>query len=175
MNNAQDRKINLDTKQLDQTLISELDSYIASLDDKVGNLIHVLHRGQSLFGYLPENLQLYIARTLDLPAAKVNGVVSFYSYFTQEPRGEHTISVCMGTACFVKGADKILNKLKADLKVETGKMTDDGHFSLIDIRCVGACGLAPVVLVDDKVYGHVNVDNIGEIINKYREENHDGN
>ncbi len=175
MNNAQDRKINLDTKQLDQTLINELDTYIASLDDKVGNLIHVLHKGQSLFGYLPENLQLYIARTLDLPAAKVNGVVSFYSYFTQEPRGKHTISVCMGTACFVKGSDKIRNKLKADLKIETGKMTDDGQFSLIDIRCVGACGLAPVVLVDDKVYGHVTVDNIGEIINKYREENHDGN
>ena len=175
MNNAQDRKINLDTKQLDQTLINELDTYIASLDDKVGNLIHVLHKGQSLFGYLPENLQLYIARALDLPAAKVNGVVSFYSFFTEEPRGKHTISVCMGTACFVKGADKILGKLKADLKVETGKMTEDGNFTLIDIRCVGACGLAPVVLVDDKVYGHVTVDNISEIINKYREENRDGN
>lgn len=175
MNNANGSKINLDTKQLDQKLISELDAYIASLEDKQGNLIHVLHKGQDLFGYLPENLQLYIARAIDLPASKVNGVVSFYSFFTQEPRGEHVISVCMGTACFVRGAEKILNKLKADLDVQNGKMTADGKFTLRDIRCVGACGLAPVVLIDDKVYGHVTPDKIGEIINEYREGNRDGN
>lgn len=175
MKNAKNRTIILDTKQLNQELIQELDVYIESLEDKQGSLIHVLHKAQGLFGYLPENLQLYIARALDLPAAKVNGVVSFYSFFTQEPRGKYTISVCMGTACFVKGSDKILDKLKAELNVETNKMTEDKLFTLRDIRCVGACGLAPVILVEDKVYGHVKVDQISEIINKYREESQDGN
>lgn len=175
MNNALERKINLDTEQLDPSLIGELDAYIASLDDKQGYLIHVLHKGQELFGYLPENLQLYIARALDLPASKVNGVVSFYSFFTQEPRGKYTISVCLGTACFVKGSDKILNKLKAELNVENGKMTEDGLFTLRDIRCVGACGLAPVVLVGDHVYGHMTPAKMSEILNNYKEGAHDGN
>ncbi|MCK5762802.1 MAG: NAD(P)H-dependent oxidoreductase subunit E [Clostridiales bacterium] len=160
----------MDTKKLDIEKLKELDVYIESLEDKEGNLIHVLHKGQSLFGYLPENLQLYISRKIGLPASKVNGVVSFYSFFTQKPRGKHTISMCMGTACYVKGADKIFDAFKAELNVGNNEMTEDKMFTLKDIRCVGACGLAPVVLVDDKVYGHVTVEQVKEIIDKYRKE-----
>jgi len=170
LNNAKGKFVDLDTKKLDVEKLKELDAYIDSLEDKEGNLIHVLHKGQSLFGYLPANLQLHISRKVDLPASKVNGVVSFYSFFTQEPRGKHTISMCMGTACYVKGADKIFDAFKAELNVENNQMTEDKIFTLKDIRCVGACGLAPVVLVDDKVYGHVTVEQVKEIIEKYRKE-----
>ncbi|MBN2259746.1 MAG: NAD(P)H-dependent oxidoreductase subunit E [Clostridiales bacterium] len=170
LKNAKGKFVDLDTKKLDREKIDELDEYIDSLEDQKGSLIHILHKGQSLFGYLPENLQIYISRKIDIPAAKVNGVVSFYSFFTQEPRGKHTISICMGTACFVNGSDKIFNELKRELNVENNKMTEDGLFTLKDIRCVGACGLAPVVMVDDQVYGHVKVSDVSEIIKKYREE-----
>ncbi len=170
MKNTKGKFVDLDTKKLDIEKLKELDAYIESLEDKEGNLIHVLHKGQSLFGYLPENLQLYIARKIGLPASKVNGVVSFYSFFTQKPRGKHTISMCMGTACYVKGADKIFDAFKAELNVGNNEMTEDKMFTLKDIRCVGACGLAPVVLVDDKVYGHVTVEQVKEIIDKYRKE-----
>lgn len=170
MKNAKDKFVDLDTKKLDIEKLKELDNYIDSLEDKEGNLIHVLHKGQSLFGYLPENLQLHISRKIGLPASKVNGVVSFYSFFTQKPRGKHTISMCMGTACYVKGADKIFDAFKAELNVGNNEMTEDKMFTLRDIRCVGACGLAPVVLVDDKVYGHVTVEQVKEIIDKYRKE-----
>ncbi len=170
MKNTKGKIVDLDTKKLDIEKLKELDAYIESLEDKEGNLIHVLHKGQSLFGYLPENLQLYIARKIGLPASKVNGVVSFYSFFTQKPRGKHTISMCMGTACYVKGADKIFDAFKAELNVGNNEMTEDKMFTLKDIRCVGACGLAPVVLVDDKVYGHVTVEQVKEIIDKYRKE-----
>jgi NADH-quinone oxidoreductase subunit E/NADP-reducing hydrogenase subunit HndA len=170
LKNTKGKIVDLDTKKLDIEKLKELDAYIESLEDKEGNLIHVLHKGQSLFGYLPENLQLYIARKIGLPASKVNGVVSFYSFFTQKPRGKHTISMCMGTACYVKGADKIFDAFKAELNVGNNEMTEDKMFTLKDIRCVGACGLAPVVLVDDKVYGHVTVEQVKEIIDKYRKE-----
>ncbi len=170
MKNTKGKIVDLDTKKLDIEKLKELDAYIESLEDKEGNLIHVLHKGQSLFGYLPENLQLYIARKIGLPASKVNGVVSFYSFFTQKPRGKHTISMCMGTACYVKGADKIFDAFKAELNVGNNEMTEDKMFTIKDIRCVGACGLAPVVLVDDKVYGHVTVEQVKEIIDKYRKE-----
>jgi len=170
LKNAKDRLVELNTELLDQEKLSVLEGYIEGLEDKAGSLIHVLHKAQGLFGYLPENLQLHVARKMDLPAAKVNGVVSFYSFFTQEPRGKHTISLCMGTACFVKGADKIFKTLKDQLGVENNKMTEDGLFTLKDIRCVGACGLAPVMLVDDKVYGHVKAEDIQRILQKYRDE-----
>jgi NADH:ubiquinone oxidoreductase subunit E len=170
LKNAKGRLVELSTDFLDKEKLSVLDDYIQGIEDKEGSLIHVLHKAQSLFGYLPENLQLHVARKIDLPAAKVNGVVSFYSFFTQEPRGKHTISLCMGTACFVKGADKIFKTLKDQLGVANNKMTEDGLFTLKDIRCVGACGLAPVLMVDDKVYGHVKAEDIETILNKYRDE-----
>lgn len=151
-------------------MFDELEAYISTLDDKQGSLIHVLHKAQNIFGYLPREVQLHIARKLDIPGAKVFGVVSFYSYFTQTPRGKHTISICMGTACFVKDADKILKKFNTALNVKTGDTTSDNLFTLRDVRCIGACGLAPIILVDDKVYGHVTVDDVDKIIAEYRED-----
>lgn len=150
--------------------LAELNDYIDSLQDKEGMLIHVLHRAQHIFGYLPKELQLHIARRVGIPAAKVYGVVSFYSYFTQTRRGEHTVSVCMGTACFVKGAEEVKEALKKELKVTFGETTEDDLFSMKEIRCIGACGLAPAIMVDEKVYGHMNEGNVRTVINSYRGE-----
>jgi len=133
-------------------------------------LIEILHKAQDIFGYLPRDVQLYIARKLGIPGAEVFGVVSFYSYFTTKPRGKHTISVCMGTACFVRGADKIIEKLKEKLGIESNEITEDGLFTLKDVRCIGACGLAPVVMVGDKVYGRVKEEELDEIINTYKNQ-----
>ena len=160
--------IDLDLKDLDRSKLSELDQYIELLDDPVEQLINVLHRAQNIFGYLPPNLQLYIARKLDIGAAEVNGVVSFYSYFTEKKSGKHVVSVCMGTACYVKGAEKVLAKVLDELGVKKNEITKDGLFSVKDVRCVGACSLAPIVTVDDKVYGYVTAEKVPGILEKYR-------
>ena len=148
----------------------ELEEYINNMKTTKGALIEILHKAQEIFGYLPRDVQLFVARKLGIPGAEVFGVVSFYSYFNLKPMGKHTISVCMGTACFVRGADKIINKMKSSLGIESNEMTEDGVFSLKDVRCIGACGLAPVILVDDKVYGRVKEDEVEEIIDKYRKK-----
>lgn len=171
-----EKTISLDLNDLPQDKLQELDAYIDSLEDKKGSLIHVLHRAQNLFGYLPMEVQLYIARKLDVPGAKVFGVVSFYSYFTTEPRGKHTISVCMGTACFVKGSEDVLKKFMNELGIEkNGGMSEDKMFTVRDVRCIGACGLAPVVMVGEKVYGHVKNEDVKAIIDEYRKESDDAN
>lgn len=146
----------------------ELGAFIDSMDTTKGALIEILHRAQDIFGYLPRDVQLYVARKLGIPGAEVYGVVSFYSYFTTKPSGKHTLSVCMGTACFVRGADKIIGKFKERLGIESNETTEDGLFTLKDVRCIGACGLAPVVMVDGKVYGRVKEDDVDNIINEYR-------
>ncbi|MFZ7120823.1 MAG: NAD(P)H-dependent oxidoreductase subunit E [Eubacteriaceae bacterium] len=146
----------------------ELETYIDSLETTKGALIEILHKAQDIFGYLPRQVQLFIARKIGIPGAEVFGVVSFYSYFTVKPRGKHTINVCMGTACFVRGADKIIQKFKDQLGIEANEITEDGIFTLRDVRCIGACGLAPVVTVDDKVYGRVKEEDVEEIINSYK-------
>ncbi len=166
-------KINLNTSELDQELIAKLDEYIEETNSDEGNLIHVLHKAQSLFGYIPTNLQLYIARKLNIGAAKVNGVVSFYSYFSQEKTGKNIISVCLGTACYVKGAEKILKKFLDVLDVDKNEITKDELFSVKDVRCVGACGLAPVVTVGDHVFGHVKEQDVEKIINDLRGDKHE--
>jgi NADH-quinone oxidoreductase subunit E len=143
---------------------AELDQFIDSLEDKEGALITVLHKTQEIFGYLPKEIQLHVARKLDMPAAKVNGVVTFYSYFTETPKGEYVISVCMGTACFVRGAEDILKELQDALKIKAGQTTADSKFSIDALRCVGACGLAPVVMVNGKVYGRVKKEQIAGIL-----------
>ena len=166
--------INLNINELDKELLVQLDEYIESLEDPKGTLINVLHRAQILFGYIPHNLQLYISKKLNLDAARVNGVVSFYSYFSEEKTGKHVVSVCMGTACYVKGSEKVLHKCLDVLKVGKNEITEDGLFTIRDVRCIGACGLAPVLTVGEKVYGHVSEDMVEEILNKYRGEE-DGN
>ena len=150
-------------------LFDQLDIFIDSLPTKNGALIQVLHHAQGIFGYLPKEVQLYIAKKIDVAPAKVYGVVSFYSYFTTEPRGEYKISVCLGTVCFVKGADKILAEFEKELGIKSGETTPDLKFTLEGLRCVGACGLAPVVVVNGKVYGQVKPENVSKILDNYRE------
>lgn len=162
-------KINFNMEKLDPEKLRELDAYIDSVPDPQGRVINILHKAQNLFSYLPYELQLYVARKTNLPAAKVNGIVSFYSFFSQEPSGKYGISVCMGTACFVKGAEAILNGFRKELKLEDKqKVTADGVFSLRDVRCIGACGLAPVVTVNEKIYGHVKEADVAKILAEYK-------
>lgn len=144
--------------------LKTLDAFIKEQDAQEEALISILHKAQELFGYLPSELQLYVARKLDIPAAKVYGVVSFYSYFSQTKRGEFTINVCLGTACFVKGVEKVMHEFSEQLGIKTGETTADGLFTIKDVRCIGACGLAPVVMINEKVYGHVKPDDVGKII-----------
>lgn len=151
-----------------KTLFQELDNFIDSLPSKKGSLIQVLHTAQDIFGYLPKEVQLYISDKLNISPAKVYGVVSFYSYFTTEPIGKYKINVCLGTVCFVKGSDKILAEFEKQLGIKSGETTEDLMFTLESLRCVGACGLAPVVVVNDKVYGHVTLGQVSEILDKYK-------
>lgn len=149
-------------------LFEQLDSFIDTLETKEGSLIQVLHHAQGIFGYLPKEVQLYIAEQLNIAPSKVYGVVSFYSYFTTEPRGKYKISVCLGTVCFVKGADKILTEFEKQLGIKAGQTSKDLLFSLDGLRCVGACGLAPVVVVNEKVYGKFKIEQVGEILEYYK-------
>lgn len=151
-------------------LFDELDNLIDNLpvaDESA--LIYVLKEAQGIFGYLPKQVQLYIAKKLRVTPAKVYGVVSFYSYFSTNPVGEHKISVCLGTACFVKGSKNVLAAIEKELGIKAGETTPDCKFSIECLRCVGACGLAPVVVVDGKVYSRVKPDEVGAIINEYKE------
>ena len=141
---------------------------VEAICDKHGNnpgeLINILHEAQNLHGYLPEEMQRIIARKLNIPASKVYGVVTFYSFFTMTPKGKHPISVCLGTACYVRGSEKLLEEIKRTLNIEVGQTTPDGKFSLDCLRCVGACGLAPVVTIGDKVYGRLQPKDIKTIL-----------
>lgn len=158
---------------LDPALLEQLDEFISNLPEHDGILIEVLHHAQGLFGYLPHELQLHIAHKLNISGAKVFGVVSFYTFFTMDPPGEHTVSVCMGTACFVRGADKILARFQEKLGINPGDTTEDNLFTLKDVRCIGACGLAPVVMVGDKVYGRVTEADVDKILAEYAESKGD--
>ncbi|WP_396170221.1 NAD(P)H-dependent oxidoreductase subunit E [Flavobacterium sp.] len=133
-----------------------------------GELINVLHKTQTTFGYLPEEVQEIVAENLNTSLAHVYGVVSFYSFFTMIPKGEHPINICMGTACYVRGAEKIINEFRTLLDIKVGETTKDEKFSLSSLRCIGACGLAPVVLVGDKVYGRVTLDSVKDILDEYK-------
>ncbi len=131
------------------------------------NLIQILHMAQAIFGFLPENVQKFISAEVDLPISKVNGVVSFYSFFSTKPKGEYVIKVCLGTACYVRGGKKIVDRLKEILAIEVAETTDDGKFSLEVMRCIGACGLAPAISINDKVYKQVNPDKLEQILGQY--------
>lgn len=155
--------------QLTQAMYAELEQFINELPEKRGSLINVLHKAQSLFGYLPKEVQIFVADKLDIPVSQVYGVVSFYSFFTMIPKGKYPISVCLGTACYVRGADKVLEAFKKELNIEVGQTTKDGKFSLDALRCVGACGLAPVALVGDKVYGRISSEEeVKKILSEYQ-------
>lgn len=153
--------------------LKALSDFIAENRDPVdpqGSLIAVLHEAQDMFGYLPKEVMSHVAQELQVPESYVYGVATFYSYFTLSPRGRYPVSVCMGTACYVKGAAAILDTIRKQLDIETGQTTDDGLFSLIETRCIGACGLAPIMTVGEEVYGRLTADQVPEIIAKYRKE-----
>lgn len=155
--------------KLSDTATNLIKEICASFNNEEGELINVLHQVQHKLGYLPAEVQELIARELNMSAAKVYGVVTFYSFFTMLPQGENPISVCMGTACYVRGAEQVLDELKRQLKIEVGETTPDGKFSINALRCVGACGLAPVVMVGEKVHGRVAPADVKKILAEYQE------
>lgn len=147
--------------------IEKLKEVCASFNNDPGELINVLHKAQSIFGYLPAEVQEIVSKELRVPLAKVYGVVTFYSFFTMIPKGKHPISICTGTACYVRGAEKVLDEFRRLLEIKVGETTPDGKFSLSCLRCVGACGLAPVVLVGEKTYGRVSPEGVKAILDEY--------
>ena len=143
---------------------SQLEQVIDRHQQDPGALIPVLQEAQEIFGFLPEKVQGYIARGLNVPLADVYGVVSFYSWFNTTKQGDYKVEVCLGTACYVKGAGKLLDKLEKELDVKVGGLTEDGKFSLQTSRCIGACGLAPVLTVNREVHGRLVADDVNEIL-----------
>lgn len=148
--------------------VDKINEICASFNNEPGELINVLHETQHEFGYLPAEIQDLIAHNLNVSVAHVYGVVTFYSFFTMIPRVEHPISICTGTACYVRGAEKVLAEFKRELNIGVGETSEDGKFSINCLRCVGACGLAPVVLVGERVYGRVSPDGVKAILEEYR-------
>lgn len=145
-----------------------LDRIVAEHRGEPGGLIQVLQKAQDLFGYLPIEVQERIAGALGVSVSEVYGVVSFYSYFTMEPRGKHVIRVCLGTACYVRGGDQVLDEMKSALGMAQTGMTPDGEFSLETVRCVGACSLAPVVMVDEDIYRQVKSGDVKGLLERYQ-------
>jgi len=160
-------RIKVKIKEKDLNTIKEI---CKSFNNNGGELINVLHKTQEHFGYLPAEVQEAVANELNVSVAKVYGVVTFYSFFTMTPKGKYPVSVCTGTACYVRGAEKVLNEFKRQLNLELGETSEDGKYSLAGLRCVGACGLAPVVLVGDKTYGRVSPDGVKDIIAEYEND-----
>jgi NADH:ubiquinone oxidoreductase subunit E len=150
-------------------IYGELDKFIDSHKRKKGQemLIPVLHKAQELFGYLPIEVQEYVAKAIGISSGEVLGVVTFYHYFTMQPRGRHTINVCMGTACYVRGSKKVMEALVGELKIKVGETTPDRRFSITVQRCFGACGLAPVIMINNDVHGRVTPKKISGILAKY--------
>lgn len=155
-------------KQRDDERFEVVKKIIAKNRGIKGALIPVLHEVQDDFGYLPKEALMLVSEGLEIPMTEIYGVASFYSYFSLEPKGEHVIRVCMGTACYVKGAQNLIDELTKELKVEVGNTTEDGKFTLESTRCLGACGLAPVLMIDEKVYGRLVPKDIKAILNEYK-------
>lgn len=156
--------------KLSEEKVNKIKEICAFFENDPGELINVLHQTQNTFGYLPAEVQEVIAHSLNVSTAHVYGVVTFYSYFTMIPKGRFPISICTGTACYVRGAEKVLEEFKKQLNLSVGQTSDDGKFSLSCLRCVGACGLAPVILVGEKVYGRVAPDGVKAILDAYKDK-----
>lgn len=148
--------------------IDKIKEICASFRNDKGELINILHKTQENFGYLPESVQTIIASELKISVARVYGVITFYSFFTMKPKGKHPISICTGTACYVRGAERVVEAFKKELNIKVGEVTADGLFSLDCLRCVGACGLAPVLMVGKKVHGRVDPEQVKEILAQYK-------
>ena len=140
---------------------------IADYEKRESNLIQILHMAQVIFGFLPLEVQRFIAAEMDLPLAKVGGVVTFYSFFSTKPRGKYVIRVCLGTACYVRGGKKIIEKLREELGIDVGETTEDQKFTLEVMRCIGACGLAPSIMINDDVHQRLSPQKISKVLAKY--------
>ncbi|MBR5155622.1 MAG: NAD(P)H-dependent oxidoreductase subunit E [Clostridia bacterium] len=147
----------------------KLKSVIAEHKGQEGAVIPVLHKAQEIYGYLPIEVQEMISEGLDVPLAEIYGIVTFYTQFSINPKGKYQIGICLGTACYVKGSGDILEKVKEILGIDVGECTPDGLFSIDATRCIGACGLAPVMTINDDVYGRLVVDDVADIIKKYQQ------
>ena len=146
----------------------ELRDYIHENKEKKGYLIPVLYKAQSLFGYLPAEVQNFVAEEMNVSPSEVFGVITFYSYFKTQPVGRHTITICMGTACYVRGAKKILEALEDKLGIKMGETTEDLRFTLGEQRCFGSCGMAPVIMIDQDVHGRLTASKLDAILEKYK-------
>lgn len=151
----------------DEDKFKALQGIIVDYERKESNLIQILHMAQTIFGYLPEEVLRFISAEMDMPLSKIKGVVSFYSLFSTEPKGRHTIQVCLGTACYVRGGKKVIEKLNKLLDIDVGKTTKDQRFTLEVMRCIGACGLAPALSIDGEIHKRVNPNKLQEILKKY--------
>jgi NADH:ubiquinone oxidoreductase subunit E len=152
---------------IDPAKYRKIDAIIELYRDKPGSLIPVLQQAQSVCGYLPHAVQRYIAKGMKISPSVVFGVATFYSFFTLVPRGKHVIRVCLGTACYVKRSEEILDKLKDELDIEVGEVTRDKKYSIEAVRCLGACGLAPVVVIGQDTYGDVAATKVMDIVKRY--------
>ncbi len=147
-----------------------LDELLELYQNEPGNLISSLYLAQSIFGFLPDEVLNHVAKKLNYPASEVVGVATFYSFFTRFPKGKYTIKVCLGTACYVRGGKKLLEKFKKELGIKVGETTEDGLFSLEIVRCLGACALAPVLMVNNTTHRKVKVNSVNTILEKYKNE-----
>lgn len=164
------KKVSVEEKPAEEfppSMIEEIDRVIKQYRSKPGSSIPVLQRCQRIVGYLPPQVQKRVAKGLNLSPAQVHSIVSFYSFFTMKPRGDHNIRVCLGTACYVKRVEESLNKIKDELKIDVGDVTEDRKFSIEAVRCLGACGLAPVIVIDEETYGAVTPKKVTKILAKY--------
>lgn len=148
---------------------AELASFIEEWKEKPGNLIMVLHKIQQKYGYIPKEAAFAVAKILDVPLAKIYGVITFYHFFNLEKPGKYHIQVCMGTACYLKGAQQLIDELEDILGISVGEVTEDGRFSIESVRCVGCCGLAPVMVINGEVFGKVAKDQVPEILGKFKD------
>jgi NADH-quinone oxidoreductase subunit E len=151
-------------------LTEGLKKFIGEWKDKPGNLIMVLHKVQEEYGYIPRPVAIQLSKEMDVPLAKIYGVITFYHFFKVRKPGKHKIAVCIGTACYLKGGQDLLSELETILDTGVNSTTEDGVFSIEAVRCVGCCGLSPVLMLDQEVYGKVKKDQLAEILAKYREK-----
>ncbi len=158
----------MDKELLSIEKIEKIKEICSEFNHKKGEIINILHKVQSTFGYLPAEVQKVVAKEMEVPISHIYGIVTFYSFFSMVPKGQFPISICLGTACYVRGAEKILEEFKRQLKISIGETTPDGKFSINCLRCVGACGLSPVVLIGNKVYGRLLPEQVKDIINEYQ-------
>lgn len=173
MTGSEFKQERLKLESTDKKKLEELRREIEKIKDEEDTdsfLIAMLHRAQGLFGYLPQAVMDEIALAMDIPTAHIWGVATFYHYFNLTPPGKHVISVCLGTACYIKGAAQILGAIKQHLQIDIGEVTEDGLFSLQGARCLGACGQAPVVMIDEKIYGELNPEKIIKVLQAIRRE-----